>query len=216
MALLKATKREQLGTRKVQQLRKEGKVPCVLYGHGEESQPLTLNEHEVELAILHGERLLEIQVGRKKQNALIKEVQYDTFGHHVLHVDLARVDLDERVEVTVRVTLKGTPVGVAEESGVLQQVATEVRIECAVQAIPEEISVMVTDLKVGETLTMGDLPLAEGATLLDDPEVAVATVRFMAEEAEAPVEEEEPEPEVIGEEKEAAEEGEAAPAEGGA
>ena len=85
----------------------------------------------------------------------------------------------------------------------LQQTAAQVRIECAVQAIPEEIVVMVTELKVGDALTGADLPLPDGAKLLDDPASPIAAVRLVAEEeAEAP--EEEPaaaEPEVVGEEK---------------
>ena len=208
MAVMKAIKREEIGSRQVRRLRKCGLVPGVIYGHGEESLPVTLDEHEVELAILHGERLLEIELEKKKQNVLIKEVQYDTFGHMVLHVDLARVSLDEEVEVTVQIVLKGTPLGVTEEGGVLHQTAGEVRVKCTVRAIPEEIAVTVTDLKVGARLTMGDLTLPEGAELLDDPETSVATVRLLVEEeAEAlPEAEETAEPEVIGEKGE--EEGE--------
>ncbi len=199
MALMKATKRDDVGTRKVQALRSEGLTPGVIYGHGQPTQPVTLNKHEVELAILHGERLLEIELEGQKQNVLIKEVQYDTFGQRVLHVDLARVDLDERVKVTVQIVLKGTPIGVSEQDGVLQQTASEVDVECAVRAIPEEITILVTGMNVGDRLTMGDVPLPEGATLLDDPDKAVANVTVLAEEEEAPAEAEAAEPEVIGE-----------------
>lgn len=203
MAVMKVIKREEAGTRSARRLRKKGLIPGVIYGHGEATESITLQEHEVELAILHGERLLEIDCEGKKQNVLIKDLQYDTFGQQVLHVDLARVHLDERVEVTVQIVLRGTPVGVTEESGMLQQTAAQVRIECTVQAIPEEIVVMVTELKVGDALTGADLPLPDGAKLLDDPASPVAAVRLVAEEeAEAP--EQGPaaaEPEVVGEEK---------------
>jgi len=199
MALLKATKRQDLGTRKVRLLRKQGLIPGVIYGHGETSQPITLSEHDVELAILHGERVLEIDVDGQEQNVLIKDVQYDTFGQEVLHVDLARVALDERVEVTVPVVLKGTPTGVTEGGGVLQQIAAEARIECAVQAIPEQIDVLVTEMKVGDTLTMADLSLPEGAELLDDSAAPVANIRVVVEAEAAPAEEAAAgEPEVIG------------------
>ena len=204
MAMIKATKRGELGTRQVRRLRQKGLIPAVIYGHGEQTQPLTLNEHEVKLAILHGERLLEIDCDGKKENALIKDVQYDTFGQEVLHVDLTRVSLDERVEVTVPIVLKGTPTGVTEDGGMLQQTATEIRVECPVQAIPEEIVVMVTEMKVGDRLAMSELPMPDGARLLDDAEAAVAIVRMVAEEEVPPVEEEAAaEPEVIGEPKEA-------------
>ena len=204
MAMIKATKRGELGTRQVRRLRQKGLIPAVIYGHGEQTQSLTLNEHEVKLAILHGERLLEIDCDGKKENALIKDVQYDTFGQEVLHVDLTRVSLDERVEVTVPIVLKGTPTGVTEDGGMLQQTATEIRVECPVQAIPEEIVVMVTEMKVGDRLAMSELPMPDGARLLDDAEAAVAIVRMVAEEEVPPVEEEAAaEPEVIGEPKEA-------------
>jgi len=212
MAVIKASKRPELGTRRVRRLRAKGLIPGVVYGHGEEPQSITLSEHAVELAVLHGERLLELEVDGKKQNVLIKDVQYDTFGHTVLHVDLARVDLDERVEVTVPIVLKGTPIGVTDEEGVLQQTTTEVTVECPVRAIPDEIAVMVTDLHVGETLNVGDLPLPQGAKILGDAETNVASVRVVTEEVEeeAVAAETSAEPEVIGEKPEA--EGEESPA----
>jgi len=207
MAVLKATKREAVGTRQVRRLRESGVVPCVIYGHGQEPQSISLPEHEVELAIHHGDRLLEMDLDGAKQNVLVKEVQYDTFGQRVLHVDLARVDLDERVEVTVEIVLKGTPVGVSEEGGVLQQVASEIQIECAVRSIPEQIVARVGEMKLNDHLTMGELALPEGATLLEDADAVVAIVRMVAEEAEAePAEGEEAEPEIIGEKKEEEEE----------
>lgn len=208
MAVLKATKRDELGTRKVRRLRTQGLIPGIIYGHAQEAQSVSLNEHEVELAILHGERLLEIELDGKTQNVLIKEVQYDTFGKEVLHIDLARVDLDERVEVTVAIVLKGTPVGVTEEDGMLQQMASEVRVECTVRSIPEHIDVMVADMKVGDSLTMGQLALPDGAKLVSDPEMRVAAVRVVVEaEAEPTEEEEQAAPDVIGEKEQPEEEG---------
>ncbi len=204
MARLEAKSRSETGTRKARTMRQEGKIPAVIYGHGIEAQPITLNTHEVELAILHGERFLEVDLDGKKQNALIKEVQYDTFGQDILHVDLARVSLHERVEVTVPIELRGTPAGV-NEGGVLQQIAAEVGVECEVSAIPEEITVSVTEMNIGDSLSMKDLPLPAKTKLTDDPESVVCTVSIVTEE-ELPEEEEAAEeaaePEVIGEKPE--------------
>jgi large subunit ribosomal protein L25 len=198
MATLKATNRTEYGTRAAKQLRKGGKVPGVMYGHGEDTQSVTLNQHDIELALLHGERLLEIDVEGKKQNVLIKEVQYDTFGHEILHIDLTRVNLDERVELTVVIHLVGDPAG-AKEGGVLQQSEAEVQIECPVHSIPEEIKHVVTEMQLNDRLYMKDLILPEGASLLSDADTIVATVAELAEEEEAPAEgEEAAEPEVIG------------------
>jgi len=197
MSTMKATKRTQQGTHAARRLRKEGKVPGVMYGHGEGTQAVSLHKHEVELALLHGERLLEVDVEGQIQNALIKEVQYDTFGKEILHIDLTRVDLDERVKLTVVIHLAGEPIG-TKDGGVLQQVESEVEIECPVRSIPDEIRHVVTDMKLDDRLYMKDLKLPEGATLLSEADALIASVSELAEE-EAPVEGEElTEPEVIG------------------
>ncbi len=205
MALLKAQKRSEAGTRKARALRKQGLIPGVIYGHGRKTQSITMSEHDVTLAVLHGERLLEIELDGKKENALIKEVQYDTFGQEVIHVDLTRVRLDERVEVTVPILLRGTPVGLSSD-GVLQQAANEVTMECIVTEIPEDISLQVTDLEVGEARYMRDLPLPEGAKLVSNSDTMVCSVIVIAEEEaepeEALAEEAAPEPEIIGEKPE--------------
>ena len=203
-AQLKATPRNELGTRKARAIRKQGLIPCVIYGHGKDCLSVTLSEHDFGVAMLHGERLLEIDLEGQTENVLIKDVQWDTYGQVVLHVDLSRVNLDERVEVTVPIVLRGTPAGAAD-GGVLQQSTSEVRIECIVTGIPEDIRIQVNDLNVGDSLTMGDLELPEGATLLDEPDTTICSVIVIAEEEEAPAEEEgetTAEPEVIGEKKE--------------
>ncbi len=203
MAVLKATKRSGSGTRDARELRKTGMTPCIIYGHGQENIAVAMNEHDLDLAIHHGERLLELDVEGKIENVLIKDTQYDTFGHALLHMDLTRVSLDERVVVTVPVVLHGTPEGVAA-GGVLQQTASEVTIECVVTAIPDELRAQVNDLQIGETYTAGELELPEGASLVTDAETPVCSLTVVAEEEE-PVEaaeEETAEPEVIGEKKE--------------
>jgi large subunit ribosomal protein L25 len=202
MARVQASTRTEIGSRRARQLRRKGLIPGIIYGHEEAPQAITVGKHDMELAVLHGERILEIDVEGKVQNVLVKDVQWDTFGHEVLHVDLYRVALDERVEVTVPVALRGTPAGAAD-GGVLQQTVAEVEIECLVTAIPEELRAPVTELKVGDSLHLSDLPLPDGCKLLGDPETMVCTVRVLAAAAEAPEEEAEaPEPEVIGEKKE--------------
>ena len=199
MALLKASGRRQAGTHKARALRKQGLIPGVIYGHGRKTQPITMSEHDVEFAVFHGERLLEIELDGKKENVLIKEVQYDTFGQEVIHVDLARVRLDERVEVTVPIVLRGTPAGVSE-NGVLQQAANEVTLDCLVSQIPEEISLQVTELQVGEARYMRDLPLPEESKLVSDGEAMVCSIVVLAEEEALPeAEVAAAEPQIIGE-----------------
>lgn len=203
MAVLKANSRTESGSRIARRLRSKGMVPAIIYGHGEQTISITLNQHELDVAIHHGERLMEIDLEGKGHNVLIKDVQYDTFGNEILHVDLTRVNLDERVEVTVPVVLRGTPAGAAD-NGVLQQSASDVSIECVVTAIPEEIRVSVIELGVGDSLTAADLPLPEGARLLTEPDTQICSITVLAEEVKAEeVEgEEAAQPEVIGEKPE--------------
>jgi large subunit ribosomal protein L25 len=201
---LRIAKREELGTRRCRRLREQGLVPGIIYGHGEENLCVSVRAHDIEGAISHGERLLRAEVDRKQENLLIKAVQYDHLGNRVIHVDLTRVSLDERVEVTVPIVLRGTPVGVESEDGVLTQRLNEVEIECLVTAIPEELRVQVAGLHVGDALRVADLELPDGVTASEDGETVVVSVAVMAEE-EAPAEEIEEaavEPEVIGEEAE--------------
>ncbi|MDP6545226.1 MAG: 50S ribosomal protein L25 [Phycisphaerae bacterium] len=198
--VLKATKRTESGTRKARALRREGLLPAVLYGHGEGTVAVTLQEHELELALMHGEQLLEIQLDGKSQNALIKDIQYDVWGQKVLHIDLTRVSLDELVTVTVKITLVGTPAGV-DEGGSLQQAMPSTEIQCRVDQIPEEIRVQVNALNIDDALHLSDLELPEGSELLGDPEALVCNVITIAEEVEAEEAEEGEEaagPEVIG------------------
>jgi large subunit ribosomal protein L25 len=207
MAVLKANKRNEIGTRRVRPLRRKGDIPGIVYGHGEAPVPITLNGHDLDAALSRGERLLELEVDGRLENILIKDVQYDAMGNDVLHVDLARVDLDERVKVTVPIMLRGTPAG-AVEGGVLHQVSAQMEIECAVRAIPDDIRFSVAEMKVNDLLHMRDLPLPEGAKLISDGEAIVATVRVILEvEPVAPAEGTPALPEVIGEKKEEEEEG---------
>jgi len=212
MAELKATRRSDLGTRKTRALRRQGLTPAIIYGHGKEDLAVAVDQHDLDVAITHGERVLAIDLGGETENVLVKEVQYDTFGQHILHVDLTRVSLTDRVEVTVPINLRGTPAGLAE-GGVLQQQAAELTISCTVTEIPEEIRIQVSGLNVGDALQASDIELPEDMTLVDDPNMRICSVTTVAEEE--PVEEAEEaetaEPEVITERKET---DEAAPAEG--
>ena len=211
MALLRASSRKEVGSRQVRRLRDQGLVPAIIYGHQQTPEAITLSEHDLEQAVTHGERLLEVDVEGQAQHVLIKDVQWDTFGKVILHADLFRVSLDERVEVTVTLVLRGSPVGLAD-GGVLNQNLSSVRVECPVAAIPDELRVVVAAMKVGDLLHLRDVELPEGVKLMGDPEAVVCSCSLVAEEVVAAPAEGEvvAEPEVIGAKKEEeGEEGEA-------
>jgi len=207
---LTAEPRSSSGTRDARRLRALGRVPAVIYGHGEPPESVSFLLHDVEWALQHGARTLPVTTGKKTKQYLIKEVQYDHLGATPIHVDLARVDLDERVEVSVGIELRGTPKGISE-GGVLDQFIASIDVECLVTAIPDTLHPMVTELGLGDVLRVRDLVLPEGVVVLTDPDDRIATVRELVPEVEAEAETEgeagSAEPERIGRVRKDEEEG---------
>ena len=203
--------RSELGSRANKRLRDSGFIPGVIYGHKEAVVPVTLPKKEVVNHLNHGTHLFDLALDGKNEKVLVKEVQYDHLGMEVLHVDFARVSLDERVEVTVPLELKGEPKGEAD-GGVLQQIVAEIELECLVTEIPDAIRHNVAEMALGDVLHIKDLKLPPGAKALQDEDLIVATVKEIAEEVPAEAAEGAAEPEVIGRKPEEGEEG-AAPAE---
>src|SRR4051794_39020196 len=207
-ANISAKPRSELGSRANKRLRDSGQIPGVIYGHKEAVVTVTLPKKDVVGHLNRGAHLFDLSVDGKSEKVLVKEVQYDHLGLEVLHVDFARVSLDEKVELTVPLELKGTPKGEAE-GGVLQQILSDLEIECLVTDIPAAIKVNVDHLGVNDSLHVSDLKLPDGVKALQDGDLIVATVKVIAEEATAEAEGT-AEPEVIGKKPE---EGEAAAAE---
>ena len=212
-AQVTARQRTELGSRANKRLRDSGFVPGVVYGHKEAVIPVTLPRKELTGHLEHGTHLFDLALDGQSEKVLVKEVQYDHLGLEVIHVDFARVSLDEKVEVTVPLELRGTPKGEAE-GGVLQQIISELEVECLVTDIPEVIRHNVADMEKDSVLHIKDLQLPPGVRVLQDEDVIVATVREVQEAAPTEVAEAaSAEPEVIGrkpaEEEAAAEGGEA-------
>ena len=205
---ISATNRSELGSRANQRLRDSGKLPGVIYGHKQDVLPVTFDCKQLSNLIAKGVHIFEVDLAGKSETALLKETQYDHLGIALLHIDLARVSLDEKVKVQVPLELKGIPLGVAD-GGVLQQIVMQLEIECRVLDIPEFIRHSVVELGLDSVLHLKDLKLPEGVHALQDEDLLLATVREVIEVAETPaVVEGAPEPEVIGGKK--PEEGEAA------
>src|SRR5688500_18024366 len=202
--------RSELGSRANKRLRDAGFIPGVVYGHKEAVVPVTLGKKELSNYLSRGTHVFDLAMDGKSEKVLVKDVQYDHLGMEVLHVDFARVSLDETVEVTVPLELKGTPKG-EEEGGVLQQIVAELEIECRVTDIPSLIVHNVTEMKLDDVLHIRDLKLPPGVKAMQDEDLVVAQVKAIEEEVAAPAAEEgAAEPEVIGRKPEEGEEGAAA------
>ena len=195
------------GKQLANRLRRQGRVPAVLYGHKEATVSVSLQRDELEKAIRHGVRVLDLKSGDDVQKVLIREVQWDHLGKDLLHVDFARVGADERVEVTVPVELRGIAPGVAA-GGVLDQPIHVLPVECLAISIPESIRVNVSELQIGSAIHVRDLVLPPGVTALAEPDAIVVQVAVPRVEVEpvaaaaaaAPVAEQ-AEPELIGRQK---------------
>src|SRR6185437_7202116 len=172
-AQVSARQRSELGSRANKRLRDSGFVPGVIYGHKEAVIPVTLPKKELTGHLNHGAHLFDLALDGKSEKVLVKEVQYDHLGLDVIHVDFARVSLDEKVEVTVPLELKGEPKGEAE-GGVLQQMVSELEIECLVTDIPEVIRHNVSDMGLNSVLHIKDIQLPPGVRVLQDEDLIVA------------------------------------------
>jgi large subunit ribosomal protein L25 len=217
-ANINAQNRTALGSRANKRLRDTGLIPGVVYGHKQNVLPISLPKKELVNHLEHGAHLFALNLDGQNENVLVKEVQYDHLGLEVLHVDFARVDLNERVQVTVPLELKGTPKGEAD-GGVLTQLISDLEIECVVTDIPEVIRHNISDLGLDSVLHIKDLQLPPGVKALQDGDLIVATVKEIVETAEptAPAAAEgEGQPEVIGKKEKDEAAAAAAPAAGAA
>ncbi|MBM4019501.1 MAG: 50S ribosomal protein L25 [Planctomycetes bacterium] len=180
---LHAENREAGGTRACRRLRERGLVPAVVYGRKEAARAVQVKREELEDALRRRARMFELHLGRKKDAVLLREVQYDAFGDRVVHADFVRVALDEEITLEVPIQLKGHP---KVEHAVLEQTLANVRIECLPRDIPETIVLQVADMEIDQTRTVRDLAVPPGVKVLTDPEVIVAAMTAVAEEAAAP------------------------------
>lgn len=194
---LNTTNRDLLGKRDSRRLRVGGMIPAELYGHGQANVHLSIPRTEVVMAVRHGAHLVELK-GAVNESALIRNVQWDPFGADVIHIDLTRVSAEEAVEVTLSVELRGTAAG-TKEGGVVQHVLHDVKILCPAALIPDKLEVRVSNLKVGQQFTAGEIELPAGASLLTSPEQIIAQCVMPITEADTEaVPTEAAEPELIG------------------
>ena len=200
--------RQTQGKRNARRMRAAGKIPAVLYGHGKKCVDLCIPHEGLNRVIRHGSRVVMLS-GAVNERAQIKELQWNTWGNEVLHVDLTRVSAHEKIEVTLPVELRGEAPGI-KEGGVVEQLLHEINLACPADSVPESISVSVNRLGLGGSVSIADLELPKGAACLDDASsVIVHCVEPVAVPEEEGVEAAaEGEPEVIGQKEEETSEGE--------
>src|SRR4051794_24983404 len=208
---LEVQERPQLGSAATRRLRKQGLVPGVIYGHGNEPRAFAVEERELRRALtgahgLHAILDVKLEGEAKSRASVLKDYQRDRVRDTVTHIDLLEVSLDETIQSQVTIELTGESSGV-KQGGVLSHALYMVSLEAKPLEIPQHVEVDISGLELGESIRVADLPVIEGVTYLDDPETVVASVMAPQAEVEEPVEGEEGEA-AEGEAAEAAAEGE--------
>ena len=202
-AVIQAEPREQTGTVRCRRLRKRGLIPGVVYGREQGTAMIAMNAHDLLQTLHTGAHIFDLKIpGCNDEKVLVKEVQYDSLGDRVVHVDLQRISLTDTVEVMVPIVMTGTAIGTIHK-GIVDQPLKELHIQCLPTQIPDDVRVHVTELDIGMMLTVKDIALPEGVTSMNAPEQVVVTVHPPVTEAEVEAEEEAAEegaaePEVIG------------------
>ncbi|MBW3660997.1 MAG: 50S ribosomal protein L25/general stress protein Ctc [Gemmatimonadetes bacterium] len=217
-ARITAATRDETGKGAARSLRREGKVPGVVYGHGEDSVPVTVEVGELmrlTQSVSVENTIVDLSVedldGGESYKVLVREIQRHPFKREFVHVDFFRVAMDEKIHVDVPVTLIGIPTGVKDRGGVLEHMLRELEVYCLPGSIPEKVEIDVSHLDIGDSIHVGEIELPDVEVLTDADRSIVAvlapTVIEEPEEEEELPEDEFAEPELIGREREAEEEG---------
>ena len=181
--VFEVTRRDAFGSQNTRRLRRAGQIPAILYGHGKENVPLAIPAGQVQDAIRRNARLIDLQ-GEVKENALIREVQWDALGNEVLHMDLTRVSATELVSVDVALETRGTAPG-SSAGGIVKVLVHNINIECRADSIPEKLELNINQLELDQSLTIADLELPSGTkAALDDSTILVQCVEALLEEEE--------------------------------
>lgn len=173
------------GKNEARRVRAAGRIPGVLYGAKKDTVAVTLDPKQI-TRILHSESghntIFDLQVGAEKAKVMIVDWQYDPMYGKLLHIDLKRIAMDEKIRVQVPIHLTGEAEGVKQQGGILDQVLREVEVECLPGDIPSHIDADVSHLVFGTVLRVSDLPHAGRLKFLTDETQAVAHITSVKEE----------------------------------
>jgi large subunit ribosomal protein L25 len=204
---LPVERRDKLGSANSRRYRRAGKIPCILYGHGQENVPLTADMDSFDEVRKAHTALVRLKLGDQEQTALVRDVVWDVYGTHVAHIDLFRVEMKDEVKLKVPCTFVGTPAG-ASHGGDTQVVHGDIEVFARADSIPADFTIDISALEIGDGIHVGDVSFPENVRPASPAEQLIVHV-IPPKKLEEPGEGEEE-----AELGEAAAEGEA-PAEGG-
>jgi len=192
-ATLDATQRDTFGKNEARRIRREGKVPAVLYGGDSKGATPIAVEPRALLKILHSESgqntliALKIGGGGGETRVLVKDFQLDPITHHVLHADFYRVAMDKVIQVTIPVTVHGEPKGVKQQGGILEFIRREIVIDCLPGDIPENVAVDVSELMLHQGVRVRDIATdPKWKAVTEGDAMLVHVIMPKAEEAPTP------------------------------
>ena len=213
-ATISAKERGGRGKGAARSARREGRIPGILYGHGEESVALSVDAIDLK-KLVHSisveNTIVDLDLGGSEPyKVLIRELQRHPVRDEFVHIDFFHVAMDEKIQVEIPIVLVGTPTGVKNKGGVMDHQLRELEVFCLPSNIPEKIELDVSNLDIGDSIHVSDIQLedVEILTDLDRSVVAVLAPTVIEVEEAAAVEEALAEPEVIGRGKEEEAEGE--------
>ncbi len=177
--LIKAEIREEVGKKIAKKLRREEKIPAIIYGGDKKSEPLSIDVEDIK-KVVKSEKgrntVLKVQQGKSNVDAMVQEIQYDYLSDNIIHVDLIRIDIKKPVIVDIPIHTKGDPIGVKVEDGVFDFVNRTVSIKCLPTDIPKEIVLDIAGLHSGHSIKAQDLSLAEEIELITNPNSVICAV----------------------------------------
>lgn len=201
-SILKGEPRPGRGTADARRARRAGKATAELYGHGEPNESFLVEQTVLKKLVDEGHYLLNLDIGGKAQVGIMKELQFDTYGDRITHVDFARVSLDEVIETNIEVRVIGNAKGVAS-GGTLDILHHEIPIRGKARLLPEFIEVEVDHLAEGDAIRSKEISLPEGVELMLDDEDAIVVVHQKVDVEELTAtegaEDAATEPEIVGE-----------------
>jgi large subunit ribosomal protein L25 len=183
--ILEAQARESGNKNDARRVRRDGKIPGVVYGAGKNAQAVSVDPRQVS-RILHSQTgyntIFDLTLDGERTKAMIVDWQYEPIKGSLLHIDLKRIAMDQKLKVNVPIVLKGEPAGVKQQGGILEQVAREVEVECLPSDIPTSIEADVSELVFGKVMRISDLPKSDKVKFLSDPNQPVAHIISVKEE----------------------------------
>ena len=176
--VLNVMERTNSGSAVARKLRREGKVPAIVYGHGADPQRLIIDKKEWNILSKHDIQIIELNiVNGKTLNVLIKEVQYNYLTNTTMHIDFLEVKMDEIITASVPIHSHGTPVGLAQ-GGILDQLMHDIEVNCTPLTLPESIVAEVSELGLDSSILVGDLIFPDGVTPVPEADQSVFQVKM--------------------------------------